>query len=293
VLDLAAAAGEAVARSPGANSELRVLRLDRPRAPPDRAAREADAIVLARRADAAAEVGVLRPVPRREELGERGLELAREARPLPGECQQVRVRGGMKAPEKRQDLVADQPASRVRIRRVAAELEARGAAVPLGLLPPGREQRPDDAILAPRLDRLRRAARDKPIKDGLDLVGGGVAGRAEAVARVRVPDVTELGLRHARPGRDDLGAERLGAEARVLLGLVAAQSVVHVQRGDAVADRTQGVPEARRIRTARDETEHVAAGWDQLMRSDERFDPAKEIVHPGILPGRQVSRPNE
>ena len=43
------------------------------------------------------------------------------------------------------------------------------------------EQRADDAVLAARLDPCRRAARDEPVEDRLDLVGGRVARRAQPV----------------------------------------------------------------------------------------------------------------
>src|SRR5207253_8135432 len=61
------------------------------------------------------------------------------------------------------------------------------------------------------------AARDQPVKDGFDLVGGGVAGGPQAVARERVAQLAQgvLGRPLRRRGIDDLGAEHLTAEARV------------------------------------------------------------------------------
>ena len=75
-------------------------------------------------------------------------------------------------------------------------------------------------------------------------------------------------LAPARVDPDDLGAELLGAEARVLVGLVAAQAVFDVQRRDAVAELAQRVQEAGRVGAARDEAEHLAARLDQLVPAD-------------------------
>ena len=94
-------------------------------------------------------------------------------------AQDVLVGGGMELPEQRQDLVADQAALRVRVGRVDAELEPLAAAVRLGLVPPDGQQRMDDAVLPPRLDPGGGAARGEPVDDRLDLVRGGVAGRAQ------------------------------------------------------------------------------------------------------------------
>jgi hypothetical protein len=89
----------------------------------------------------------------------------------------------MKAAQERHQLVADQPASGGRIRGVGAELQPLGAAVGLGLLAPERQQRPDDPVLASGLDPDRVPAGDEAVEDGLDLVGGGVAGGAQAVGQ--------------------------------------------------------------------------------------------------------------
>ena len=76
------------------------------------------------------------------------------------------------------------------------------------LLGPEVEQRPDDAVLALRLDPAGPAARDEPIEDGLDLVGGRVPGRAQAIGRERVADAPQLVLGARGRGVDDLGPEQ-------------------------------------------------------------------------------------
>ena len=100
-----------------------------------------------------------------------------------------------------------------------------------------------------------------------------MAGRAEAIASDRVALLAQLGL--AQPAAvelDHLGAERLGAEARVLVGLRAAEPVVHVQRRDAVAERAERVPQARRVGSAGDEAAHLPARLDQVVRADVLLD---------------------
>ena len=131
------------------------------------------------------------------------LELPGQVRALRGEPRAGSARApGWSALEQRQDLGADEAAHGVGVRRVGPELEPLGAAVGLGLLAPERQQRTDDAVLAVRLDPLRRAAGDEPVEDGLDLVGGGVARRAQAAARrERVAQVAQLDLRRARAAR--------------------------------------------------------------------------------------------
>jgi len=89
-----------------------------------------------------------------------------------------------------------------------------------------------------------------------------------------------------------LGAEPLGAEARVGVGLRAPQPVVDVQRGDAVAELAERVVQARRIGAARDEAEGLAAGLDQPVPADVVFD-AREEIQGGSLPppAREASSP--
>ena len=76
-----------------------------------------------------------------------------------------------------------------------------------------------------------------------------MAGRPEPVSRERIAQIAERFFRCALGRRrvDDLGAQRLATEARVLLRLGSAQPVVHVERADAVAQRTEHVPEAGRV----------------------------------------------
>ena len=76
---------------------------------------------------------------------------------------------------------------------------------------------------------------------------------------------------------DDLRTEQPGAEARVVVGFRAAQAVVHVQRRDAVTVRTQDMPSAGRVRTARDENGDVTARRDQIALADERFHSRSEL----------------
>jgi hypothetical protein len=54
--------------------------------------------------------------------------------------------------------------------------------------------------------------------------------------------------------------------------------MVHVQRGDLVAERAQRVPEARRVGAARDEAGDGTAGLDQLVAADVRLDAGAELV---------------
>ena len=112
------------------------------------AALEAHVVVLAHRAHAVAEVRGLRPVGRREELRERALELPRQPRALVREREEVPVGAGMEPPEEREDLVADEPALRVGVRRVDAVREPVLLAVAHGVLAPELEERPHDAVLA-------------------------------------------------------------------------------------------------------------------------------------------------
>ncbi len=133
-----------------------------------------------------------------------------------------------------------------------------------------REQRPDDAVLALRLDPGGASTRDEAVEDGLDVVRGGVPGRPQTVGGVRVADLAQLGLRLGGRCVHDLRAEHVAAEAGVDLGLLAAQPVVHVQRGDAIAELGQHVPETGRVGPAGDEARDLASGRDQLMPADVR-----------------------
>ena len=68
-------------------------------------------------------------------------------------------------------------------------------AVRLRLVAPDAEQRPNDPVLPLRLDPAGLAARHQTVDDGLDLVGGRVAGGAQPVGRERVAELAQLGLR--------------------------------------------------------------------------------------------------
>ena len=97
---------------------------------------------------------------------------------------------------------------------------------------------------------------------------------------------------------DDLRPEQLAAKARVLLRLLAAQAVVHVQRRDAVAELPQHVPQAGRIGAAGDEAGHLRSGLDQLELADKGLDALSKVrwLHPlivasksaGLRPARSV-----
>jgi hypothetical protein len=120
--------------------------------------------------------------------------------------------------EQGQDLVADQAADGVAIGRVHAVGEPALPAERFGFLAPDGEERADDAVLPLRLDPLRVSARDQPVEDRLDLVGGGVAGRPQPLGGLRVADRAQLRLaRAARVEADDLRAQLAFAEAGVLV----------------------------------------------------------------------------
>src|SRR5262249_9074206 len=138
-----------------------------------------------------------------------------------------------------------------------------------------------------------------PVEDRLDLVGGGVAGRAQTVARERVPLLAELGLGASRAVEvDHVGAEDVAAEARVRLRLLAAQPVVDVQRADAIAEQSQHVPQAGRVRPGGDEAADLAARLDQAVPANVLFDPRTQCrrVHRAMVaetaPARAVTLPS-
>ena len=248
-----------IARSPPAYLKPLFLGCDPPRAPAhlavegDRRALEPRAVVLADDLASAAEVEARRAVDRVEQLDE-----LRRRRLAVREPEEVALRGWVQPAQERQDLVADQAALRARVRAVAAEVEALGEAVRLGVLAPAVEQRPDDAVRAAPVDLARRAARDDPVEDGLDLVGGGVARGAEPVGRERVADLAPLVLGASAAAVDDLGAERVAAELGVLVGLR-----VRAGRDSRAAPRRR-YPSSRstcqrQVESAPPETRHVTA----------------------------------
>ena len=99
-----------------------------------------------------------------------------------------------------------------------------------------------------------------------------MTGCAQPVGGERIADVPELRFRRPAVPVDDLRTELLGAETCVGLGFLAAQPVVHVQRGDAIAKRQQHVPEAGRVGPAGDEHCHLAVRRNQLVAADELLD---------------------
>ena len=153
------------------------------------------------------------PVPRREKLDERRLEPPRQPRRVGAEREQARAGARVELLEKRQDPLADQPALRRRRCDASTRQERPSrAAVRLGLLAPERQQRPHDAVLAPRADPAGRAARDDPVEHRLDLIRGRVPGGAQArLCGQGVSKLAQLRLGVGRRRLDDAGAERLGA----------------------------------------------------------------------------------
>ena len=144
-------------------------------------------VVLSHGLHAAAEVD-----PRRADGTPR--QRIERARTALGERKEIPLRSLVEPAEQGQDLVADQPALRLRVGRVGAEREPDGLAVRLRLVAPDAEQRADDAVLALGLDPAGLPARHQPVDDGLDLVGCRVAGGAQPVGRERVAE-----RRAARP----------------------------------------------------------------------------------------------
>ena len=211
VLHLLRAAGEPVAGPPPPYSKAWQPRFDAPRLPrrPGRSRStrprlEPQPVVLAHRLHAAAEVDALRADRRRR--------AARRAPAASSAARRARA-GRSRAPRDGSARAAAATSSRIRPRSVSAfdeslaPLEAALAAVRLGLLAPDAEERPDDAVLAPDLDALRRPARGEPVEDRLDLVGERVPGRAQlgrrgtSSARRAAPPRSHSARRPARPRR--------------------------------------------------------------------------------------------
>src|SRR5712691_341086 len=275
---------EPVAGPPGSYLKPCELGADAPLAPAnlavewERPVLEPEAVVLAYRLEPAAQIDPLRAHRRAEQLGER----RRHGRAGVERAQDVLVGRGMELAEERQDLLADQAALRLAIARIDAEREPFRFAIRNRLLTPHGQERVHDAVVAPWRHAGRAPARGEPVEDRLDLIGGGVPGRAQAIACDGVTLVAQLSLAEPAPIElDDVGAERLAAEACILLGSCAAELVVHVQRRDGIAELAQCVPETRGVRAARDEAADLAARLDQLVPADVRFDPCAE--HGGIV----------
>src|SRR5215218_5882557 len=138
VLDLPGAAGEPVAGAPAANLQPSQLGPDRPPAPlhlaaeVHRRALEPEPRVLAYGVRAGAEIDALRPGGGVEKFCERG----RKRPALVERAEDVLARSRVDPPEEGDDLVADQAANGVAVRRVDAEREPALAAERLRLLAP-------------------------------------------------------------------------------------------------------------------------------------------------------------
>ncbi len=185
----------------------------------------------------------------------------------------------MQPAQQRQDLLPDQAAGRVRIRRVDPDDEAMLLAVGRRLVPRDGQQRADDAVLASHLDPAGRATRHDAVEDGLDLVRRRVPGcpQAEALGG-RVPERA-----HPRFGRHsfdahDPGVQGAGAVNGILIGCRAADAVMHVDGRDVVAEPTHDMPEARRVRTARDEARDAPTRLHEIVVADERLDACCELA---------------
>ena len=174
----------------------------------------------------------------------------------------------MKLAQGGQDLVADQSALRGGVRGVVPVLEPLGTAVCRGLRTPDaaagdarcRRRGAPGSRWSSRSRRAGRApSRPGPTPCGPSPEAAPRRPRSEGpAARASV----QTGAR----GVDDLGSERLGAEARVLRGLPAAQAVVDVQRGHAVAEAAQRMQ--RQVESCPPETRHVTPppGWIRSCR---------------------------
>src|SRR3954451_2160866 len=169
VLDLLRSTGEPIAGAPCSYLKAWQLRCDPPLAPPhlaverDRRAFEPDVVVFAHGRETTAEVEAAR--------ARRGGEQALERRRLAvRETEQVAFRPRVQLAEAWKDLVANQAALGAGVRGVAAEREARGRAIRLGLAPPHPQQGTHDAVLQFGLDALGDAARDETVEQRLHLV---------------------------------------------------------------------------------------------------------------------------
>jgi hypothetical protein len=218
-----------------------------------------------------------------------------ELRPPAGEREEVAIRPRMQLPEEREDLVPDQAALRVGVRRVRPERETALAAVANGVLAPELEQRAHDAVAPRDLDRLRAGRRHEPIENGLDLVRSRVPGRPQAATRrqpvARVPQRRLGRSRDGRPAVDHLGPERLATEACVSLRLVGAEPMIDVRGGDAVAELAEDVPQAGGIGAAGDEARDLAPGRKQVVPADRLRDPiGKCTLHAPIVRDATATR---
>src|SRR4029079_11184596 len=109
--------------------------------------------------------------------------------------------------------------------------------------------------------------------------------------RERVAEVAPIVLGRPTGRVHHFCTETLRAETRVVVGVSSAQSVVHVQRRDAIAERRQHMPEARRVGAARDEAGHGPTRRDQLLLPNELLDAVSQHTHRVDTEGFQVFGP--
>src|SRR3954452_11854686 len=151
VLDLSRAAREPIARAPPPNDKPWELGVDAPAAPAHGAAQahrralEPDLVLVTDRSKSLPEVDAARAWGCGEQLGERRWKgLAPVER-----TEEVLVCCGVQAAKEREDLVADQAALGVAVRRIDPVPEVLRAAVGLGFLAPDGEQRAHDIVVSP------------------------------------------------------------------------------------------------------------------------------------------------
>ena len=77
------------------------------------------------------------------------------------------------------------------------------------------------------------------------------------------------------------------------VGIGSAHAVMDVHGRDVVAERTERVPEAGRVGTARDEARDAPTRLDELVGADERLDPrgqvgrhASSVTEGAVVPSR-------
>src|SRR5207302_944420 len=84
---------------------------------------------------------------------------------------------------------------------------------------------------SPRVHPSCRAAGDEPVEDRLDLIGGRMPGRTQALLPYRVPLVPERSLAQPAPVElDHVRSELLAAEGRIVIRVGPPEPVIHVQR---------------------------------------------------------------
>ena len=201
---------------------------------------------------------------------------ARQARALVAEREQVRVGARVQPPQQRQDLVPDQPARRVRVRRVDPHGEAVLARSRRAVSSRQHvEQRPHDAVLAARLDPAR-SSRSRRAGRGPSRPGPRRCARSRAA---RGPRWRRSAARAARP-RSAAGSTLHDARRRARSRSARRPRRLRRRAGrgatctaaTSVAERREHVPEAGRVGAAGDEAGDLAARRDQVVGADERLD---------------------